>query len=548
MQILLWNILLATLSTSDLYIAEGLTYEQIRTELKAGTPIYAYLEEGALYLMPTSSTPPSGVRKIAEAIEPDQLVLVSLGRINNATFSLDDVPGNLHIYYRGERHWLIKTDAQAIHYLHAQGAEIRPLPKQPLKISLGNAIPPVPQDLPIIHQTIALVTPAQLQSYVQTLSDFISRYTTARTFVDAQNWALARFSQDYHLTAQNWWYPSGYLWRNYLFPPTTSELVSTNNILPSPLVSPTIPGVIARYHRNILAELPGETKPNEIVIVCAHEDSATMQPYECAPGADDNASGSAAVLMCAKLMADMRFERTIRFILFSAEEDGLIGSYYYAHAMYDAGANITGVLNMDMIAYKDDAVNDMDLGFSTTGLELINFINQCGVVYVPQLQLFLDTSGTDDASDHASFGDLGFQASESIEHPGTGWNPNYHTASDLPATLDYTYSAYCTQLNLAAAMELAGYLGQRYKINPAQNTPYVYPNPMRLGSGNRNLTFTNLSPGSDIKVYDLSGGLIWETHAQGASLVWAPNLASGVYLYHIKRGNSQFTGKIAIIR
>ncbi len=475
------------------------------------------------------------------------MALVSLGRINNVTVSLANVPGNLYIYYRGERNWLIKADADVMRYLHAQGAEIHPLPRHPLKVSLGNAIPPAPQDLPIIHQTIALVTPAQLSNHVQTLCDFISRNTYARTFVDSQYWALARFSQDYHLSAQSWWYPSN-PWSNRIFPQVGMGMASTNGSPVSPIISPTIPGVIARYHRNIVAELPGETKPSEIVIVCAHEDSDTQTPYESAPGADDNASGSAAVLICAQLMAEIRFERTVRFLLFSAEEQGLIGSDFYAQAMYDADANIIAVLNMDMIAYKDDAANDMDLGFYHTGLELINFLAQCRAVYVPSLTVVLDTAGNDGSSDHASFGELGYQASESIEHPGTDWNPYYHGVNDLPSTLDYTFHTFCTQLNLAAAMELAGYLGSRYEVNPALNDPYVYPNPLRLSSGNHSLTFANLSPGAGIKVYDLSGGLMWETQSQSTSLIWEPNLASGVYLYHIKNGNTKFTGKIAVIR
>ncbi len=64
MQILLWNVLLATLSTSDLYIAEGMSYEQIRAEIKAGAPIYAHIEEGAFYLLPTGSIPPHNSRRL----------------------------------------------------------------------------------------------------------------------------------------------------------------------------------------------------------------------------------------------------------------------------------------------------------------------------------------------------------------------------------------------------------------------------------------------------------------------------------------------------
>jgi hypothetical protein len=183
-------------------------------------------------------------------------------------------------------------------------------------------------------------------------------------------------------------------------------------------------------------------------------------------------------------------------------------------------------------------------------LELVNFLGQCGPVYVPQLTVFLATSGFQYSSDQASFGELGYQASESVEYDATQWNPYYHSTGDLPSTLDYTFLAYCTQLNLAAAMELAGYLGIREEPEPQppQGNPYIYPNPLRMSSGTRNLTFANLSPGTGIKIYDLSGNLVWETQAQNATLVWESNLASGVYLYRIKKDNAQFIGKIAVIR
>ena len=101
--------------------------------------------------------------------------------------------------------------------------------------------------------------------------------------------------------------------------------------------------------RNVVATLPGtDTSSNAIFIFCAHHDTVAISP-----GADDDGSGVAAVLATAKILSQYSFNYTIRFITFSGEEDGLYGSYMYAHNASQRGDNIVAVIDADMIGYAN---------------------------------------------------------------------------------------------------------------------------------------------------------------------------------------------------
>jgi hypothetical protein len=107
--------------------------------------------------------------------------------------------------------------------------------------------------------------------------------------------------------------------------------------------------------RNIVATIPGRTTPAQEVVVCAHYDSYSNQSSSLAPGADDNASGTAAVMEIARVLAGTAFDFTVKLICFSAEEWGLYGSRHYAQTAKSQGEKILGVINLDMIAFSDTA-------------------------------------------------------------------------------------------------------------------------------------------------------------------------------------------------
>lgn len=107
--------------------------------------------------------------------------------------------------------------------------------------------------------------------------------------------------------------------------------------------------------RNIEAQITGIKKPTENVVVGAHYDSAPGTP-----GADDNGSGTAAVLELARLLKNSRPNRTIRLVLFANEEPPyfqtpMMGSLVYAQQLHNQHVNVTAMLSLETIAYYSDA-------------------------------------------------------------------------------------------------------------------------------------------------------------------------------------------------
>ena len=115
--------------------------------------------------------------------------------------------------------------------------------------------------------------------------------------------------------------------------------------------------------RNVYGVITGTEYPNQKFIICAHYDD--MPSGAVAPGADDNGSGTAAVLEAARVLSQYTYPYTLIFALWDEEEQGLVGSEYYATQAQASGDSILGVVNMDMIAW--DLILLHDLG--TYGLE-----------------------------------------------------------------------------------------------------------------------------------------------------------------------------------
>src|SRR5437870_10182929 len=104
--------------------------------------------------------------------------------------------------------------------------------------------------------------------------------------------------------------------------------------------------------QNIIATLPGRANPPAIIIISAHYDSRTLDITDvrsAAPGANDDGSGTVAVLELARALSTREFATTFMFILFAGEEEGLYGSTHLAPLMRKRGAHIIAMLNVDII-------------------------------------------------------------------------------------------------------------------------------------------------------------------------------------------------------
>ena len=216
-------------------------------------------------------------------------------------------------------------------------------------------------------------------------------------------------------------------------------------------------GLAVEYHiwnasrpPNVIGQLTGETAPENIYIITAHIDD--MPSGGVAPGADDNASGSTAVMIAADILTQYRWDCTLRFIFFTGEEQGLLGSSAYAQRSYYAGENILGVLNLDMIAWNTlNSSPDVDLHAKSTipaSVTLAQLFADVITTYNLDLVPQVITNGTG-SSDHYPFWQYGYPAILAIEdYYGTGdFNPYYHTVQD---TLAHTDVAYFTEMVRAA--------------------------------------------------------------------------------------------------
>lgn len=204
---------------------------------------------------------------------------------------------------------------------------------------------------------------------------------------------------------------------------------------------------------NIIATIPGQVEPDRTVIVCAHYDSTSTQPATNAPGADDNASGTAAVMEMARILAGYQFDYTVKFIAFSAEEWGLYGSRHYAQAARQRGEQIIGVVNLDMIGYPDLQPEELDVIVDGQSAWLGQKYVASANAYAP-LPIIQSTNPSARGSDHSPFWDAGYSALLGIEDSPVR-NPYYHKTTDTFGTLDMAFAMAVTRASLAAVAELA---------------------------------------------------------------------------------------------
>jgi hypothetical protein len=207
---------------------------------------------------------------------------------------------------------------------------------------------------------------------------------------------------------------------------------------------------------NVVAVKTGTLYPSQIVIICGHLDSTSPNASTLAPGAEDNGSGSVGVIEAARLLASIPCEKTIYFILFAGEEQGLLGSGHFAADAAGSGLNIQAVLNMDMIAYNDPAGADLWIeGFhqGTSSVWLMNQLDLNARTYCGLTTYLYPSEGW--GSDHVPFHDHGWPAVLAIENEYDTY-PCYHQTCDTVDKLDAGLMRKIAGAVLITTGELAG--------------------------------------------------------------------------------------------
>jgi hypothetical protein len=210
---------------------------------------------------------------------------------------------------------------------------------------------------------------------------------------------------------------------------------------------------------NVEATQLGTVYPDSFIIMCGHFDSISwVYPFERAPGADDNGTGTSAVLHTAEILHSYDFQYSIRYICFAGEEQLLRGSQAYAQWAVDNNLGIVGVLNFDMIGYWEPGV-EMDLEIETDQASqwLAAAIVNAADLYVGapyELHVF------DGAwwGDHASFWTHGYAAvnhEEAWDWGDPDFNGNYHTTHDWIRYVGEDFMVGNVKIGVASVATLA---------------------------------------------------------------------------------------------
>ena len=132
---------------------------------------------------------------------------------------------------------------------------------------------------------------------------------------------------------------------------------------------------------NVVAVKKGTEFPDEYIIISSHYD------HPDGPGADDNASGTAGVLECARLLKDFPTKRSILFVPFNAEELMMVGSLPFAQKCAAENMNIIAHFNMDMIGWfpTNNSNLVMASGYSYISKALFEYYQQTANTYIPSV-------------------------------------------------------------------------------------------------------------------------------------------------------------------
>ncbi|KAG7094517.1 hypothetical protein E1B28_005348 [Marasmius oreades] len=201
-----------------------------------------------------------------------------------------------------------------------------------------------------------------------------------------------------------------------------------------------------------------------IIIFGGHLDSTSQTPYVKAPGADDDASGVAVMMTIMRILKDSNFQAETYAIeghAYAGEEGGLLGSQTLARSYKDAGKEIRGMLQFEMVGWQPDTPTN--LGKSSTisvlsdpDITMSTHMRKVVAAYVPTAENRNPECGRS-CSDHYSFHDEGYPVVciASYGPNDSNLNPGYHTTNDTVDKLNFERSADFVKAGLAWVVEVA---------------------------------------------------------------------------------------------
>lgn len=245
---------------------------------------------------------------------------------------------------------------------------------------------------------------------------------------------------------------------------------------------------------NVIATLKGTTNPTRVYIVSGHYDSMCSSPTDAkcdAPGANDDASGTAAVIELARVMSKMKFDATIIFMTVPGEEQGLLGAAYFAQQALEKKMDIEGMFTNDIIggamSFKNAANRQTVRVFSegvpsneteqqantrrgtggendSASRQMARFIKESAEIYSPKFSVMMVYRRDRylRGGDHIPFVERGFTAIR-ITETNEDYNHQHQNVrtennvfyGDTPEYVDFGYVANVTKVNAASLARLA---------------------------------------------------------------------------------------------
>ncbi|MBM3332800.1 M28 family peptidase [candidate division WOR-3 bacterium] len=297
-----------------------------------------------------------------------------------------------------------------------QGAELRLLPDKPHPIRLApeRSYPLSPEADTLIERLIANVSADSIRKQIQRLQDFGTRFTP---------------TESCHASEQ------------YIFDYFTSLGMDSVE-----LDSYSVYGYLLH---NVVGTKVGRRNPDKVAIICGHLDCTSDDPWNLAPGAEDNASGTAMAIEAARVLVGESLDQTVKFIAFTGEEQGLLGSFHFAEAMRNIDADITGVLNFDMIAWPGGQFG-VSIFCDSASYGLAEMEGHMAELYTTlDHQVVVGSYG----SDQLAFHEYGYQATAGAEYGS--WYPYYHTTGDTIGNLSMPLAAEVAKMGIAGLVTLA---------------------------------------------------------------------------------------------
>ncbi|WP_445452078.1 M28 family peptidase [Flavobacterium sp. 25HG05S-40] len=300
--------------------------------------------------------------------------------------------------------------------------------------------------------------------------------------------------------------------------------------------------------KNLVVTKVGTLYPNKFIILCGHYDTINGK------GTNDNGSGIVTIFEVARLLRTIPTEYSIKFINFSGEEDGLIGSQNFVSNVVNATSpkmDIRLVFNIDEVGGRADMTNDTitcerDTGSPTSNNAASNIITNelmtCVELYSP-LNTYLSYAY---ASDYLPFEENNEVITGFFEKNET---PHRHTSSDLLINMDPVYVYNIAKAATGAILHFAKATTTALGSEEFQNENQVsfFPSPatdaLHISLGSLKETKYTFS------MLDLQGKAVLTKEIENASLVETislQGLAKGIYLAVLQTGTKKITKKIIV--